>query len=92
MEYICNNIFDVFKKLTDLIFSESSYQNIVGLPFMYPPTNFCSSTLLVLNVKINYFDTCLCFLDGRFNKLQTLIVESHYICPPEKIQNKVCFC
>jgi hypothetical protein len=92
MKYICNHIFDVFKKLTHLIFSESSYLNIVELPFIYPPISFCSSTLLVLNVKIHCFDTCLYFLDGRFNKLHTLIVESAYIYSSEKIENKVCFC
>ncbi|CAF1329991.1 unnamed protein product [Rotaria sordida] len=88
MKYICNHIFDVFKKLTHLIFSQSSYQNMVGLPFIYPPINFCSSTLLVLNVKINHFETCLCFLDGRFNKLHTLIVESADICSLGEIENK----
>ncbi len=79
----------MFKKLTHLIFSESSYQNIVVLPFVYPPINFCSSTLLVLNVKIDSFDTCLCFLDGRFNQLHTLILESDDIWPSGKIENQV---
>ncbi len=92
MQYICNNIFDVFKKLTDLIFSGSSYQNMVGLPFVYPPINFCSSTLLVLNIKISSFDTCLYLLDGRFNQLQTLIVLSAHIWLVEKIENQVSFC
>ncbi|CAF4692516.1 unnamed protein product [Rotaria sp. Silwood1] len=86
MQYISNHIFSVFKKLTHLIFSES-YQNVVPLPF-YPPINFCSSTLLVLNIKIDCFDTCLYLLDGRFNQLHTLIVESANIWTPEKIENQ----
>ncbi|CAF4499814.1 unnamed protein product [Rotaria sp. Silwood2] len=87
MEYICNHIFSVFKKLTHLIFSESSYRNIVTLPF-YPPINFCSPSLLLLNIKIDFFVTCLCLLDGRFSQLHTLIVESANITASEKIENQ----
>jgi hypothetical protein len=91
MTYIINHIFGEFKKLTHLIFSESSYQNIVELPF-YLPMNFSSSTLLVLNVKIDCFDTCLYLVDGRFNQLHTLIVESGNILPRRHIENQVSFC
>ncbi|CAF3389172.1 unnamed protein product [Rotaria socialis] len=88
MEYICNHIFSVFKKLTHLIFSESSYQNIVTLPF-YPPINFCSPSLVLLNIKIDLFVTCLCLLDGRFSQLHTLIVESANISASGKIENQL---
>jgi hypothetical protein len=91
MRYISNHIFTVFQKLTDLIFLESSHQTIVELPFIYPPINFCSSTLLVLNVKIMSFDTCLCFVDGRFNQLHTLIVESACIYRSKNLANQVSF-
>ncbi len=89
MKYIINHIFSVFKKLTHLIFSESSYQNMIGLSFQYPPINFSSSTLLVLNVKVANFDICLYILDGRFNQLHTLIVESEFIRLSEKVENQV---
>ncbi|UJR29789.1 hypothetical protein I4U23_017335 [Adineta vaga] len=45
IEYLINHIFVVFKKLTHLIFTESSYSNIVELR-CDPPMKFCSSTLL----------------------------------------------
>jgi hypothetical protein len=92
MKYISNHIFTVFKKLTHLTFSESSYQTMVGLSFASPPINFCSSTLLVLNVRIDSFPVCLYILDGRFNQLHTLIMETANIFPSEKIENQVSFC
>ncbi|CAF3283269.1 unnamed protein product [Rotaria socialis] len=88
MEYISSHVFTVFKKLTHLTFAESSYQSIVELSFFYPPINFCSSTLLVLNIKINCFYTCLYLLDGRFNQLHTLIMEVANMYESEKIENK----
>ncbi|CAF2072992.1 unnamed protein product [Rotaria magnacalcarata] len=87
MKYISNHIFTVFKKLTQLTFSESSYQTMVGLSFAYPSINFCSSTLLVLNVRIDSFPVCLYILDGRFNQLHTLIMKTANIFPSEKIEN-----
>jgi hypothetical protein len=91
MNYICNNIFHVFKKLSHLIFFESSHRNIVEFPFIDLPMNFSSSTLLVLNVKITNFDTCLSLVDGRFNQLQTLIVEAEGIWSSRNLDNKVSF-
>ncbi|CAM2725326.1 unnamed protein product [Rotaria socialis] len=88
MEYIINHIFTVFKKLTHLTFAEASYQNAIELSFVYPPINFCSSTLSVLNIKIDCFEICLYLLDGRFNQLHTLTVEAAYIYESEKIENK----
>ncbi len=64
---------------------------MVGLSFNYPPINFCSSTLLVLNTKIDDFDICLYLLDGRFNQLHTLIVQSENIWSRVKIENQVSF-
>jgi len=87
MKYIINHIFSVFKKLTHLIISESSHQNMVGLPVDYPPINICSSTLLVLNIKVTIFDICLYLVDGRFDQLHTLIVQSRDIRHTGKIEN-----
>lgn len=88
MQYVINHIFSVFKKLTHLIFFESSHRNIVALSLNYSPINFCSSTLLVLKIKTEWFDTCLYVLDGRFNQLHTLIVESRSTQPSERIANQ----
>lgn len=91
MKYIINQIFRVFKKLTHLTFTESSYQNLIGLSFPYPSSNFSSETLLVLNTKVANFDICLYFLDGRFKQLHTLIVESESIYSTGRIPNQVSF-
>ncbi len=90
MEYIINHIFLVFKKLTHLIFTESSYLNVVELRFS-PPIHFCSSTLLVLKIKISTFYICLFLVDGRFSQLHTLVVESGDISVSTRVPNKVCF-
>jgi hypothetical protein len=71
MEDICNRIFTVFSNLTHLIFYDTLYQNIVRLLLGYGPPRF-SSTLLVLKIKAQIFDTCLYILDGRFSQLHTL--------------------
>jgi hypothetical protein len=72
MRNICNRIFTVFNNLTHLIFYESSWKNIVRLFFEFPSPKFSSSTLLVLNIKVETFDVCLYILDGRFSQLHTL--------------------
>ncbi len=91
MENICNHIFTVFNNLSHLIFYESSYKNIVRLLFDFPSVNFFSSTLWVLNIKIQCFRVCLYLLDGRFNRLHTLIVELANLYPTEDIENQVSF-
>jgi hypothetical protein len=91
MEYLINHIFSIFKKLTHLTFSESSYQKVVQLSFDYPQINFISSTLLVLDVKVYYFNICLRLLDGRFNQLHTFIVQSSDLTSFEEMENKVSF-
>jgi hypothetical protein len=69
------NIFSVFINLTHLIFSESSYENIVTLFFYVPFRSFSSSSLLVLDIKIQSFSQLVYVLDGRFSQLHTLVVE-----------------
>ncbi len=92
MENICNHIFSVFLNLTHLIFYESSYQNIVRLLFEFPSPKLFSSTLSVLNIKVQSFDVCLYLLDGRFHHLHTFYIESVHIHPPdEEIENQVSF-
>lgn len=92
MEYIINHIFLVFKKLTHLIFTESSYLNIVELRFS-PPIHFCSSTLLVLKIKISDFYICLFLVDGRFSQLNlTLSLWNQATFPyPQEFQIKFVF-
>ncbi|CAF2789704.1 unnamed protein product [Rotaria sp. Silwood2] len=90
MEYICNHIFSVFLNLTHLIFYESSYNNIVRLLFDFPSPKLSSSTLLVLNIKVQSFYICLYLLDGRFNQLHTLYIElTHIFRPDEEIENQI---
>ena len=42
-------------------------------------TNFKSSTLTELKIRVENFDDCLCLLDGRFNCLSTLIIHINLI-------------
>ncbi|CAF4535046.1 unnamed protein product [Rotaria sp. Silwood2] len=88
MENICNNIFTVFTNLTHLIFYNASYKNTVQLLFDFPSPSFSSSSLLVLNIKVQCFDMCLYILDGRFNQLHTLVIDLVNIHPPEEIENQ----
>jgi hypothetical protein len=90
MKIICSIIFSKCLNLTDLIFYESSFKNISRLLFDSPSPNISSSTLTVLNIKVQDFHTCLYILDGRFNQLQTLhidLVHIHRI--DENIQSEV---
>ena len=90
MKYIINHILSVFKKLTHLIFTESSYSNIVEL-HDDPSISFSSSTLSVLKVKLSSFGICLLLVDGRFNQLHTLIVDiAEIYLPVSGLPNKVC--
>jgi hypothetical protein len=92
MENICNHIFSVFLNLTHLIFYESLYKNIVRLLFEFPTPKLSSSTLSVLNIKIQSFDMCFYLLDGRFNQLHTFYIElAHIHCPDERVENQVSF-
>ena len=87
---ICNRIFSVCKNLTHLIVYESSYKNGVPLFFDLPSPKLSSSTLLVLNIKVQNFFMCLYLLDGRFNQLHTFHIELINIHPPrEAIENQV---
>ncbi|CAF4763527.1 unnamed protein product, partial [Rotaria sp. Silwood2] len=98
MKNICNYIFTVFINLTHLIFYDGSYINNARLLFDIPSSSFSSSSLLVLNIKVQTFDICLYLLDGRFNQLHTLNIELANIFRPlreienqRKIPNLKCF-
>jgi hypothetical protein len=84
MENMCNCIFTVFSKLTHLIFNDVSYKNIIRLTLGFEPPRFSSSTLLVLNIKVQTFDECLYILDGRLSQLHTLYIDTNNIFLPEK--------
>jgi hypothetical protein len=53
--------------------------------------SFRSSTIRILNVKIQTFENCLYLLDGRFNQLHTLTVHLSNVHRPDKILNQVSF-
>ncbi|CAF4065283.1 unnamed protein product [Rotaria sordida] len=98
MKNICNYIFTVFINLTHLIFYDVSYINNARLLFDIPSSSFSSSSLLVLNIKVQTFDICLYLLDGRFDQLHTLNIELANIFRPSreienqrKIPNLKCF-
>ncbi|CAF3775208.1 unnamed protein product [Rotaria sordida] len=86
---ICDYILTGFANLLYLKLYESSYKNRLRLLFDDPPPpTFHSSTLQKLNIKIQCFDDCLYFLDGRFNQLNTLFVDLLSIRLPEEIHNQ----
>ncbi|CAF1468157.1 unnamed protein product [Rotaria sordida] len=73
---ILNYMLTVFTNLICLTLYESSYRNRVLLCFDdLPPTTFRSSTLLKLNIRVQWFKDCLYILDGRFSQLHTLNVD-----------------
>ncbi|CAF1082880.1 unnamed protein product [Rotaria sordida] len=86
---ICSCIFSIFINLTHLTFSESSFENIVRLLIDVPFRSFSSSSLLVLNIKIQSFSQCLYLLDGRFSQLQTLYVDLAKVLSIDLPENKV---
>ncbi|CAF4539221.1 unnamed protein product [Rotaria sp. Silwood2] len=89
MKNICIYIFTIFINLTHLIFNDASYENNARLLFDIPSSSFSSSSLLVLNIKVQTFAMCLYLLDGRFDQLQTLYIELANIFPPsEEIKNQ----
>ncbi|CAF4965587.1 unnamed protein product [Rotaria sp. Silwood1] len=89
MENICNQIFTVFINLTHLIFCYASYKNNARLLFKNRSPTFSSSSLLILNIKVQTFRVCLYILDGRLEQLHTLHIELANILPPsEEIENQ----
>ncbi|CAF4127467.1 unnamed protein product [Rotaria sp. Silwood2] len=91
MENICNLVFTVCNNLTHLIFYDVSYKKIVRLISDFLSLRFSSSTLLVLNIKVQTFDICLYILNGRFSQLHTLYIDLTNIYLPEKeVQNQLC--
>jgi hypothetical protein len=92
VENICDKIFTVFTRPITLVLHESSYKNRVRLYFddTFLP-NFHSSTLLKLTISVQCFYDCLYLLDGRFNQLHTLCIDSFYIDRTNEIKNEVSF-
>jgi hypothetical protein len=89
---IWNHIFTVFTRLITLMLYESSHSKCVRLVFDDPPPpTFSSSTLRKLKIRLQTFNDCLYLLDGRFNQLQTLIVDLMKIHPPDEIKIQVSF-
>ncbi|CAF3791442.1 unnamed protein product [Rotaria sp. Silwood1] len=86
---MCSCIFSIFINLTHLTFSESSFENIVRLLIDVPFRSFSSSSLLVLNIKIQTFSQCLYILDGRFSQLETLYVDLAKVISIDLPENKV---
>jgi len=92
MKNICNYIFTVFINLIHLIFYDGLYKNNIRLLFDIPFSSFSSSSLLVLNIKVQTFHICLYILDGHFDQLHTLYIELANIDRPSKeIENQVSF-
>ncbi|CAM2712079.1 unnamed protein product [Rotaria socialis] len=74
------------------------FTDFVSLLFDVPSRSFSSSSLLVLNIKVQHFSQLLYVLDGRFSQLHTLIVDlinnvlsTDLIENKEKILNLKCF-
>ncbi|CAF3775611.1 unnamed protein product [Rotaria sp. Silwood1] len=82
-------IFSIFINLTHLTFSQSSFENIVRLLIDVPFRSFSSSSLLVLNIKVQTFSQCLYILDGRFSQLETLYVDLAKVLSIDLPENKV---
>ncbi|CAF4580535.1 unnamed protein product [Rotaria sp. Silwood2] len=89
VENICNYIFNILTRLTSLTLYETSYRCPVRLNFYNPlPFTIFSSTILILNVRVQCFEDCLYLLDGRFNQLHTLYVDLVNIHCPRKLKNQ----
>ncbi|UJR12382.1 hypothetical protein I4U23_016559 [Adineta vaga] len=65
----------MMKNLIHLAFYDASYLDIIRFTTDLPSSKFSSSTLLTLNIKAYNFNDCLCILDGRFNNLQSLVID-----------------
>ncbi|CAF0943860.1 unnamed protein product [Rotaria sordida] len=86
---ICVYIFNVFTRLIALTFYESSYRNPIRLCFNDPlPSNIYSSSVSILNIRVQCFDDCLYLLDGRFNQLHTLYVDLVNPSCPDETENQ----
>ncbi|CAF4241491.1 unnamed protein product [Rotaria magnacalcarata] len=75
---IFTNIVTVFANLQCLNFDSSSIYS-QRLSFDISSPTFISSTLLELHVDVERFNDCLYLLDGRFNQLRILHINSAWI-------------
>ena len=66
------NFFPRLKHFTIIETFDMSYPCLAL--FNLSSTTFSSSTLTHLYVDVEYFDDCLCLLDGRLKQLNTLVI------------------
>ena len=75
---VFTDIFTIFNNLQELKFdSNAIYPRYLSFDISFP--NFISSTLLELHVNVTHYYDCICLLDGRFNQLQVLYVNTSWI-------------
>ncbi|CAF1005573.1 unnamed protein product [Rotaria magnacalcarata] len=75
---IFTDIFTIFTNLQELKFDSNSI-NPRRLSFDIPPPICISSTLLELHINVTHFYDCIYLLDGRFNQLRVLHVNTFWI-------------
>jgi hypothetical protein len=75
---IFTDIFNMFTNLQELKFNVNSIYSR-RLPFDISPLVFISSTLLELHVNVTHFYDCIYLLDGRFNQLRVLHINTFWI-------------
>jgi len=83
IKLIFEEIFTKFIKLQYLDFTSSSFYS--QLSFVGFSPNVISSTLLELHVNLENVTDCYYLLDGRFNKLRALYVDTAHILPSSLI-------
>ncbi|CAM4901499.1 unnamed protein product [Rotaria socialis] len=89
VEEICVYIFNVCARLTALTFYESSHRSPLRFNFAeLSPPNLYSSSLLILNIRVQCFANCLYLLDGRFSQLHTLHVDMVNTYCPRNYKNQ----
>ncbi|CAF3292014.1 unnamed protein product [Rotaria sp. Silwood2] len=91
-KHVATNVFaNIFTIFTNLNHFEFGFEDHFG----YSPlslinlssTIFYSSSISYLNVTVQYFNDCLCLLDGRFTQLYTVIVKVEIIKNSSQIIN-----
>jgi hypothetical protein len=78
--FIFTQIFSIFNNLKYLNFHPSA-TTLCRLSFDTSPPTVSSSTVLELPVTLDIFTDCLYLLDGRFNQLHTLHVNTFFLHP-----------
>ncbi|CAF3350183.1 unnamed protein product, partial [Rotaria socialis] len=89
VEEICVDIFNVCTRLTALTLYESSHRSPLRFNFEeLSPPNIYSSSLLMLNIRVQCFANCLYLLDGRFSQRHTLYVDMVNAYYPQNYKNQ----